>query len=160
MRARLLVSAVTGSLLAAVTTGCTRDTPSEPTNVIDGATYVELYQETIDDFPETLPDAVEFPETPPPMGGQIGRGNAAGAAYFYWLCAWEDVYLTDLDSTTRATAMEQMRKFPQTSWGSRYYLDPDNVWGSTLDAAELGDLTELRAFNESDCAFYRTANGT
>ncbi|MEJ1088462.1 hypothetical protein WDU99_09055 [Microbacterium sp. Mu-80] len=159
MRLRFFISVVATATIAMATTGCAQGEAAEIANIVDSDTYVELYQETVVSFPEHLPDGMTFPDTPPPMEGEIGRGNAAGAAYFYWVCAWEDIYLTKTDSSTRQTAMDAMRKFPQTEWGSRYYDDPDNVWGATLDAAELGDLTELRAFHESDCSFYRTGDG-
>lgn len=153
MRFRTLLTVTTTAGLVAVTAGCSSG-PAADSAVVNSATYVELYKETVSDFPEPLPDGVRFPSDPPPMEGDIGRGNAAGAAYFFWVCSWEDVYLRGDDRAE--TAMEHLRAFPTTAWGSQYLEDPENGWGGVLDAAELGDLTELRSFFQSDCEFYRS----
>lgn len=128
---------------------------TESEGVVDSAKYVELYQETVADFPEKMPDGVGFPEEPPAMSGDIGIGNAAGAAYFQWNCAWTDVYLTDDDPDVRAEAMEQLERFPHTEWGMNYLEDPDGIWDGWLQAAVLGDLTPLRETYETGCDYYR-----
>lgn len=69
---------------------------------IDEQEYIEIYQEFVTDFPEPMPDGITFPEEPPDLGpNMIGLGNAEGAAYFFWNCAWMDVYLTDTDPATK-----------------------------------------------------------
>jgi len=148
------VTAGVASLLLAVT-ACSSPAEPDQQRIVDSDQYVALYREVVEDFPEELPEGIELPDEPPALEGDIGRGNAAGAAYFYWNCSWEDVYLNAPDADAKAKAMEQMRKLPSTDWALTYWTDPDGVWTKLLDAAELGDLTELRQFYESDCAFYR-----
>ena len=94
----------------------------------------------------------------PWVGNVIGIGNAAGMAYFYWNCSWEDVYLNGTDQTLKAKALTQMKKFPNTSWGSKYYDDSSGIWVDVVKKASLGDLSELQQFYDSDCSYYRQVN--
>ncbi|MFV0373323.1 hypothetical protein [Microbacterium sp.] len=119
---------------------------------IDEEEYIAIYQEFVTRFPEPMPEGVDFPLEPPDLGpNMIGLGNAEGAAYFHWNCAWMDVYLTDTDAATRDRAMEQLRAFPTTEWALKYVEDPENGYLGVLDEAELGDLSGLREVYVSGC---------
>jgi len=155
VRARLTAVVAMFACCLVATTACSPSSPSDDQRVINSKEYLALYKDVAANFPEHLPPGVVLPADPPPMEGDIGRGNAAAAAYFYWSCAWEDVYLNGTDPTTKSTAMAQLRKFPTTEWALTYWTDPDGVWPKLLDVAQLGDLTDLRQFYESDCIYYR-----
>jgi len=162
VRTRIItVTATLAACLVAVT-GCSskaaQTQPSSGDKVIDSAKYIALYQKTIAHFPEPMPNGITFPSDPPAMQGQIGIGNAAGMAYFYWNCSWEDVYLNGTDQTLKAKALTQMKKFPNTSWGSKYYDDSSGIWVDVVKKASLGDLSELQQFYDSDCSYYRQVN--
>ncbi|WP_147374376.1 hypothetical protein [Microbacterium sp. AG238] len=140
--------------------GCSSEEPEARSGVLTNAEYVSSYQKIAREFTQELPEGVSLPETPPALDGDnIGEGNAAAGAYFFWSCAWQDVYLSSADPVARATALAELREFPRTDWALRYWDDPGDVWGATLDAAELGDLTDLRAFYEADCGHYRSEVG-
>lgn len=53
----------------------------------------------------------------------------------------------------KTKAMIQLRTFPRTECGLVYWSDSGGVRPKVLNAAELGDLTDLRQFYESDCAY-------
>jgi hypothetical protein len=141
--------------LTAVVTACAPARTFAGEEVIDSKRYVEIYHETIADFPEAMPPGVTFPPDPPPMDGDIGIGNAGARAYFHWVCGWEDVLLTATSETERDEAATQLRKFTDTVWAREHYDDSAGIWPAMIDAAQLGDLTKLRGFYESDCGYYR-----
>lgn len=155
MTARRVTTVLAAALIATSTVSCSAPSSTESDGVVDSARYVELYREAVADFPEKMPDGVGFPEDPPRLSGEIGIGNAAGAAYFHWNCAWMDIYLTSDDQSLRDEAMHELERLPHTEWAMRYLEDPEGIWSSVLQAAELGDLSEFRAFYEMDCQYYR-----
>lgn len=145
-----------------VLTGCSIS-PTSEANRDPGLTgyegYVEIYKKTVANFPEAMPEGVTFPKLPPEMGGSIGKGNGAGAAYFYWQCAWEDIYLHSPDIELKQIAITQLRRFPETSWAAKNLEDPEGLWDQLLDEAELGDPSILGEFYQNGCSFYREQNG-
>ncbi|QAY59675.1 hypothetical protein ET475_06495 [Microbacterium protaetiae] len=153
---RLTTTVVALIGISATTIACTPRHDGQSERVIDSAEYVHIYKATIQDFPEPLPARIAFPDEPPHMEGDIGIGNAAGAAYFYWVCSWEDVFLTATTDTERHEAAAHLSDFPNTTWGLSHYDDSEGIWKKLVESAELGDLTELRQFYRSDCGFYRS----
>lgn len=156
---RIALAALGLGLVGASLSACAQKPAGESTQhgFVGEARYEALYRKTIANFPEKLPEGVTFPAKPPVLGGSIGVGNAAGAAYFFWNCSWEDRYLNSPSPRVQAEAMTQMRRFEETSWGAKYYDDPDGVWPKILKQAELGDPSELNSFYQSDCKFYRNS---
>lgn len=150
------------TLTLAATTACSGSHENHTVGterVLTSKEYVELYQQIVASFPQELPTGVTLPDEPPHMDGNIGDGNAGAVAYFFWNCAWEDVYLSSQDPEAQATAMDNMRTFQSTDWALAHYSDPDGIWDKALDAAELGDLTQLRGWYDSDCGYYREVEG-
>jgi hypothetical protein len=119
------------------------------------ATYKQMYRKTVATFPEKMPPGVTFPVDPPAMDGLIGIGNGPGMAYFFWNCAWMDVFMNATDTDLRETSLVELRKFPTTAWGAKYYDDSSGAWATAVKSAELGDLTDFREFYQSDCDYYR-----
>ena len=145
-------------VIALMLTGCSTPvtSPADETSGFTGYEgYVEIYTETVASFPETMPEGVNFPSSPPELGGSIGKGNGIAAAYFFWQCAWEDAYLKTTDPETKSEAMLQLRRVPETVWASQYLEDPDDIWLQVLAEAELGDPSALREFYENGCSYYR-----
>jgi hypothetical protein len=140
-RAVLPVGVALG-LLAALA-GCTpgpSPTPSASENPV-----VTEYRATVRTFPLDLPSGVGFPADPPAglLEGQSERGVGAGAAYFYWLCAWEGDYLTAQragDAARTSAALGALAKWPDTSYVKTYVSDPDHGWWTNvLEPAQRGD---------------------
>jgi hypothetical protein len=151
---RVAVGALVVGLAAGVT-ACAPARTSGSEEIIDSNRYVEIYHEIIADFPERMAPGVTFPSDPAPMSGDIGIGNAGAEAYFHWVCGWEDVFLSATSDSERDEAATQLRKFTDTVWAREHYDDSAGIWPAMIDAAQLGDLTKLRAFYESDCGYYR-----
>jgi hypothetical protein len=111
----------------------------------NGNAVLSEYQKTIHDFPLPLPKGDKFPQSPPKsyLQGESQVGVGLGPAYFYWLCSWEAEYLT-ADSANQsklsAQALDQIAKWPTTTFARSYVEDPDNQWyKAVVDPAKLGD---------------------
>jgi hypothetical protein len=118
------------------------------------AKYQARYREVVKSFPEKMPPGATFPPSAPPLdrGTVTHVANADAQAYFTWRCAWEDIYLSPSTPTERAEAMRELRRWPQTSWARKWLDDSGGMWAGILDAAELGDSSELSEFHRTDCS--------
>lgn len=147
-RPLLAIAIAAGSCLLLSSCAPTAQTAGEhPQGFMGPEQYQREYEDTIENFPETLPDGFEFVPTPSPPQGDIAVSLGTAEAYFQWNCAWMEQYLADPNEE----AMKQLRRFPHTTWATENYEDPDGIWDETLDEAELGDLSTLREFAETDC---------
>jgi hypothetical protein len=133
---------------------------SSPTETRSGAQFVgedayqARYRAVVKSFPEKVPPGASFPATAPPLepGAETQLSGGDAQAYLEWQCMWEKVYLDPADPAQKAEAMEQLRRFPHTAWARHWYEDPGNIWGKTLDAAELGDTSTLAEFSRHGCS--------
>lgn len=147
----------TASVCALSLSACTAVQPAPQTEFVDSAGYVEEYRHSVAAFTETLPEGVDFPETPPPLEGNIEKSVGNAMAHFFWLCSWEAKYLSEDSTEEQLEALEQIKRFADTDWAQVNYDDSSGAWANAIEYAELGDPSELRAFHESDCAGFGSA---
>lgn len=142
------------TLAACSSTPADESDDAQRDGVISAGQYQREYDETVANFPERLPEGFEFVESPPRIDGEIASSLGTASAYFQWYCAWADIYLTTPDDSDKNVAMEELRKYPTTDWAVKHFEDPDGVWEQMLDAAELGDPSELKSMSSSDCEVF------
>ncbi len=85
-------------------------------------------------------------------------------AYFYWRCAWSHDFLKAYaanNAQEQNAALVQLEKWTATTYFHDHVIeDPNNGWRQRLIApARLGDATMMKAFDQSDCTYYRQING-
>jgi hypothetical protein len=149
--ASVMVPPILLALTACVPSYDPADHSESSDNIITTEEYQEEYGKAVADFPEQLPEGFVFDKEPPPLEGDIVRNTGTGAAYFQWYCAWGKVYLTTQAPEQKSDAMKELRKWPKTEWALKNFEDPDGLWDQMLDAAELGDLSDLKSFYAGDC---------
>lgn len=135
-------------------TGGETQVDSQSEGILSPAQYQAEYEAAVANFPERLPEGFKFVESPPVLEGEIASSLGTSSAYFQWYCVWAEVYLTVPDPGQKNMAMEELRKYPTTEWATQHFEDPDGVWEKMLDAAELGDPSELKTMSSSDCEPY------
>jgi hypothetical protein len=143
IRRRTFLPATIALGIAGALAGCTPGPAPTPSASEDPV--VTAYRTTVTGFPLALPSGVSFPDDPPSglLGGQGQPGAGEGAAYYYWLCAWEADYLTAQgggDAARTSAALDSLAKWPDTSYVTTYVSDPDHGWRTTvLEPAQRGD---------------------
>lgn len=134
---------------------------------IHGKKLMAEYQTALSEFPESLPDGVGFPDTLPPAllknnyvaEMDVGERQAA----FYWLCAWQDVFLTAESIGDQAAADVAFDRLA-SGWKSLPYHekhvdDPHQVWRKEiLGPAKLGNDRPLKQYFNTSCSFYQEHN--
>lgn len=123
------------------------------------------YRTTVERFPFDLPDGDDFPEriqsaSNPDQLYQKGWGE--GQAYFYWMCAVERRTIDTVRSSPDMSRQwaETLGQVLDTSWFRTYYQDTDGTFANdVVSKAELGDVSVMSQFYDSDCAWYRQVNG-
>jgi hypothetical protein len=155
---------VCGSILVALITsptlaGCA-SSPTEKrvrAQFVGQDEYQARYRAVVRTFPEKMPPGSTFPPFAPPIepGSTIQLSGGDAAAYFYWTCSWESIYLTAENDVEKSDAMVQLRRFRETSWAKDWVEGPTDGWDGILDAAQMGDTSGLGEFFQSDCGWYR-----
>jgi hypothetical protein len=92
----------------------------------------------------------------------IGPESGAGAANFYWRCAWSDQYYEASMAhhvKARNEALDMLEKWPSTRYYKEHVEDSDPGWQkAVIDTARAGDDGMLRSFSGPDCAFFYANN--
>ena len=139
-------------------------TESSPA-LVDSALMVDEYEQTVDGFPNDLPDGVNFAPAVPKefdLTGKSEPGVGESFAYFYWVCAWQDAFITAYkadDKKTQTAALDALAQWKSTDFYRDHFDDPQDLWTSEMiDPARAGDPTELIAYFENGCSYYRENN--
>lgn len=98
-----------------------------------------LFVSEIKRFPQPLPDGIEWPNVLP---GHLREDNVEMQATvpramvsFYWLCAWEDKYLTSSEAGQGQSsdhALDMVSKFMDLPFYEEQYDDPEQLWYSNV----------------------------
>lgn len=112
-------------------------------------------------FTQPLPEGIAWPAALPSNlleeNVEMEVGIPEAIASFYWLCAWEDKFVsaTDRGATEDASAaLAMVEKFVELPFYKEHFEDPNRVWYQTVvEATKAGDLTGLKV-DLNGCAYY------
>lgn len=119
----------------------------------------ELYDQEAANFPWDLPEGVAFPETIPIADVEntnYESTNARAQAFFYWECAWMEVFFEsrNSDPEAAAAALDSIKQSVGNPYKDPFYEDPEGVWAQIVDDAALGAVGEFKTFYETGCSAF------
>lgn len=161
--------ALAGALLLALTgCGASAAAPgSPPRAAVDSGVERELlgYDQMVSEYQAvkarlTLPAGIEFPATvaPPSQPTMYETGIGTTHAETFWLCAWEEEWLTTRasDPARAAAALAQLRTAPDTDFMSLYLDEAGRrLFAEYLQKADLGDPSGFQQTFTANCDGYR-----
>jgi hypothetical protein len=145
--------------------------PASSSNSVGSGSFVEPaavqkeYSAAVSTFPEPLPTRVTFPSKIPAQAPDSRSQPGVGASFasFYWLCAWEHVYLAANTAGNKETATAAAGKiglWTTLPWSQKYFDDSNHSWrDAVLTPALHGDASGVQAQYQGDCGIYRDNNG-
>lgn len=152
--ARVMLAVCTLLCAGIALTGCSASTPEtkETTGggVLTGSQLASVYESKAQNFELSLPEGYAIPKKAPSSvtSNSGGKGVAFAAIYFYWLCAWENTYLSSFNSggaSAAEPALTEIKKWPTTEFATKYWSDPDGEWTkNVVTPATLGDPAGIR----------------
>lgn len=145
--------------VALVPTACTAAPPVAPGMIGDMA---KAWAADVSAFPRDLPSGIEWPESPPAVlledDTNYEVGTSSMMAAHYWLCAWEDVYLSEVnggDPDLASAALITVGDFQNLSMVQQYVENPGEWYAGVVATAAAGDLAPITTDFDGGCAFYR-----
>jgi hypothetical protein len=129
---------------------------------LDSSQVAKAQKNEMAAFPFALPEGIQWPlDTPEFMKSTTSKfqeGVASATVAFYWLCAWEDNYLTSAhaqDEKREAEALRMIANFPTLPFYQTHVDDPHGSWFKSVVApAQGGDSSGVEADVERCSYFY------
>ncbi|WP_146076515.1 hypothetical protein [Rathayibacter sp. AY1A7] len=106
-------------------------------------------------WPTSLPDFLK--EKDVKMDASVPRAIAS----IYWLCAWEDSYVTAVDEkndTQASASLKEIAKFVELPFYKEQFVDPEGAWlKNVLQKAQSGDASGVRE-DLQQCGYFQENN--
>lgn len=152
----IAVLSATGLALAACSAPSGSDVPAG----FSGLAGVQAeYDAAVHDFPYALPADIKFPlkVQKPAESTLYQKGSGLGKAYQFWECSWQQTAIDAQGKQAEAVteALKQLQGGLSSAYRTQYVIDSDGVWKKALEQAQLGDLSAVSDFYNSDCVWYR-----
>ncbi|MCS5724054.1 hypothetical protein N1029_18830 [Herbiconiux sp. CPCC 203406] len=132
---------------------------------------LEIWAKDTASFPLPLAPGIEWPENPPAFMTAEDVMNEEGlsgiTAAFYWLCSWEDAYITtsealegsQVDPAAKAAAVSSLRSFASLPIVQKRFIGSAEWAAVIVPAAKSGDIEAIKLDYRSNCGIYSAENG-